>query len=81
MPTASVMLLSTPEISYSFLQRNTLTRTARVNVSNFQHSHNAIIKEHRGVHRVNRKHEQQHLPRAYSKEFFGVHNFKSSCMM
>jgi len=21
------------------------------------------------------------LPRAYSKEFFGVHNFKSSCMM
>ena len=20
-------------------------------------------------------------PRAYSKEFFGVHNFKSSCMM
>ena len=23
----------------------------------------------------------RHLPRAYSKEFFGVHNFKSSCMM
>ena len=22
-----------------------------------------------------------HYPRAYSKEFFGVHNFKSSCMM